>query len=360
MRACAFRLKEDGELTKLLKFDTKQLFEENTKIAGEILKNGGLVAIPTETVYGLGANALDEKAVKNIFKAKGRPSDNPLIVHVADIKTVEKIVLNIPDKAKKLMEAFWPGPLSIIMKKSALIPDVVSAGLDTVAVRMPEHPIALKIIKESGVPVAAPSANTSGRPSPTEAKHVFFDMEGKIDAVADGGKCRVGIESTVIDMTSDVPVILRPGEITASMIKKVIGGQVRSPKVKIKDDDTPKCPGMKYEHYSPKADVYVIECMKDATKNQIIELAEIYGQHDTGILDCGIFDEKTFSFEYIDGGDTSEKYAAELFSALREFDERGCKTVFALICFDDELSDSVRNRLYKSAGNKIIKTGEGK
>lgn len=352
-------LKEDGNLTKLLKFDDKKQHGENARIAGEILKNGGLVAIPTETVYGLGANAFDERAVKNIFKAKGRPSDNPLIVHVAEYETVEKIVTTVPEKAKKLMEAFWPGPISIIMKKSALIPDAVSAGLDTVAVRMPSHPVALDIIKASGVAVAAPSANTSGRPSPTEARHVLFDIDGKIDAVADGGKCRVGIESTVIDATADVPVILRPGQITANMIRQVIG-DVISPEIKLEDDDTPKCPGMKYEHYSPEADVYVIECSEDITENQVAELAGVYGDGKIGILDCGIFGKNTFDFEYIDCGNTSQMYAAELFGALREFDQRECQTVFALICFKDELADSIRNRLYKSAGNKIIKTDEGK
>ena len=352
-------LKEDENLTKLLKFDDEKYFYKNAEIAGEILKNGGLAAIPTETVYGLGANAFDAEAVKNIFKAKGRPNDNPLIVHVADIQMVEKIVTEIPPKAKMLMDAFWPGPLSIIMKKQDIIPDEVSAGLSTVAVRMPEHKVALEIIKASGVCVAAPSANTSGRPSPTEAKHVLADLGDKIDAIADGGRCRVGIESTVIDMTSPVPVILRPGGITANMIREVIG-QIKAPEIRLKDDDTPKCPGMKYQHYSPEAEVYVIECAKSIKKSEVEKIIDIYGNGKNGILDCSLFCADDFLGEYIDCGDTSEKYAGELFAALREFDIRKCDTVFALICFDDELSDSVRNRLYKAAGNKIIKTEEEK
>ncbi len=352
-------LKEDEKLTKLLEFDNENIFYKNAEFAGEILRNGGLVAIPTETVYGLGANAFDREAVKNIFKAKGRPNDNPLIVHVADVGMVENIVDEIPPKAKVLMDAFWPGPLSIIMKKRDVIPSEVSAGLSTVAVRMPEHKVALEIIKASGVCVAAPSANTSGRPSPTEAKHVLADLGDKIDAIADGGRCRVGIESTVIDMTQEIPAILRPGGITANMIREVIG-EIKAPEIRLKDDDTPKCPGMKYEHYSPEAEVYVIECSKNIRKTAVEEVVNIYGKGKIGILDCSVFNTDTFCHEYIDCGDTSQKYACELFAALREFDIRKCDTVFALIYFDDQLSDSVRNRLYKAAGNKIIKTDEEK
>lgn len=351
--------KEDEILTCLLKFDDEAVFEKKAEIAGEILKNGGLVAIPTETVYGLGANAFDETAVKSIFKAKGRPSDNPLIVHVADFETVKKIVKKIPPKAKMLMEAFWPGPISIIMEKSDAIPNCVSAGRSTVAVRMPDHKVALAIIKASGVSVAAPSANTSGKPSPTEARHVLDDMNGKIDMVADGGSCEVGIESTVIDMTADVPVILRPGKITANMIREVIG-DVISPDITLSDRDVPKCPGMKYTHYSPEANVYVVECEKSLKKETLCKIIDEFGNGKNGILDCGIFEEGEFCAEYIDIKATSDEYANGLFGALREFDERKTDTVFALICFKDELSLSVRNRLYKAAGNKIIRADEVK
>ncbi len=348
------------ELTRLLSFENKQLFEENAKVAGEILRCGGLVAFPTETVYGLGANALDGKCVKKIFAAKGRPSDNPLIVHVADMKSVEALVLEIPPKAKLIMDNFWPGPISIIMKKSKLIPSEVSAGLDTVAIRMPDNEIALAIIKEAGVPVAAPSANTSGKPSPTLAAHVVGDMDGKIEAVADGGECAVGIESTVIDCTAQIPVVLRPGGVTKKMLEGVIG-EVVFPEVKINDSDVPKCPGMKYTHYSPDAEVYVVECGKNISFDRLGKIIEKYKNGRLGILDCGIFEGAKPDFEYdeyINCGNNSKKYAAGLFKALREFDKRGVSCVFALINFSDELSNSVRNRLYKSAGNKIIKVNE--
>lgn len=358
---CIITSRKMFELTRLLSFEKEELFAKNSKIAGEVLKTGGLVAFPTETVYGLGANALMEESVKKIFEAKGRPSDNPLIVHVADIESVEKLVLEIPLKARLIMENFWPGPISIIMKKSNIIPDVVSAGLDSVAVRMPSHPVALAVIKESGVPVAAPSANISGKPSPTLASHVMNDMSGKIDIVADGGECAVGIESTVIDCTREIPVILRPGGITAEMLESVVG-KVISPSVAAKEEKVARCPGMKYTHYSPDAEVYVVECGESFEASELEGVVGKYGVGRVGILDCGIFDKKEYvSYdEYIDCGNNSKEYASKLFIALREFDKRGVQSIFALINFKDEFSDSVRNRLYKSAGNKIIRVNEVK
>lgn len=203
-------------MTKLLSF-------EQLNIGAEILRKGGLVAFPTETVYGLGANALNEDAVKNIFKAKGRPSDNPLIVHIADYDALNELVTEIPEKAKVLMDKFWPGPLTLVFKKSEKVPETVSGGLDTVAIRMPKKPVALELIKLSGVPVAAPSANTSGKPSPTKAQYVVDDMSGKIDAIIDGGNCEVGLESTVLDITGDVPKLLRPGGVTFEQLTEVLG-----------------------------------------------------------------------------------------------------------------------------------------
>ena len=342
-------------MTRLLDFNDEKNFFKNAEIAGEVLKNGGLVAFPTETVYGLGANALCEKAVKNIFKAKGRPADNPLIVHVAKKEDVEKFVQFVPETAKKIMDAFWPGPISIIMKKKDIIPDCVSAGLSTVAVRMPVHKAARAIIEKAGVPVAAPSANTSGKPSPTTAKHVADDMDGKIDIIADGGACSVGIESTVIDVSVNPPVILRPGKITAHMLKDVIGDVVSPKGTAVNDVKVAKCPGMKYTHYSPNAEVYVIECKKDTTREEICKTIEKYKKGKCVVLDCGLFKKEDFGgFEYIDCGETSDIYAERLFFSLRSADDLKADTVFALICFADELSDSVRNRLYKSAGNKII------
>lgn len=342
-------------MTQLLDFKDEKNFKKNAEIAGKVLRDGGLVAFPTETVYGLGANALCEDAVKNIFKAKGRPSDNPLIVHIAEKEDVEKYVKHVSETSKKIMDAFWPGPISIIMKKKEIIPDCVSAGLDTVAIRMPTHRAAREIIKQSGVPVAAPSANTSGKPSPTEAKHVLNDMAGKIDIIADGGKCDVGIESTVIDVTVEPPVILRPGKITATMLEPVIGRVISPSGRKVNDVKVAKCPGMKYTHYSPEADVYVIECDKNVSFREVKNLIDKYKKDKYVVLDCGLFDENKFSLgNYIDCGKTSDIYAERLFSSLRKADDLKADTVFALICFADELSDSVRNRLYKSAGNKIL------
>lgn len=346
-------------MTRLLNFNDEENFKKNAEIAGEVLRNGGLVAFPTETVYGLGANALCEKAVKSIFDAKGRPSDNPLIVHIAEKNDAEKYVKCVPETAKKIMDAFWPGPISIIMKKKDIIPDCVSAGLDTVALRMPTHIAARAIIKASKVPVAAPSANISGKPSPTNAKHVLDDMNGKIDIVADGGCCEVGIESTVIDVTQQPPVILRPGKITAEMLIPVIGEVVAPKGTQVNDVKVAKCPGMKYTHYSPNADVYVAECGKNVSKQKIENIINTYGKGKCAVLDCGLFKEDDFSdIQYINCGEKSDIYAERLFSSLRKCDELGSDTVFALICFADELADSVRNRLYKSAGNKIINIAE--
>lgn len=228
--------------------------DENIKKAGRIIADGGLVAFPTETVYGLGANALNDEAVKNIYKAKGRPSDNPLIVHVADKADIARLVKEIPPKAEKLINAFFPGALTIIMNKSDLIGKTVSGGLDTVAVRMPKNEIAHKLILESGCPIAAPSANTSGLPSPTRAKYVIDDMMGKIDAIIDGGDCEYGVESTVITLASEPPVLLRPGAVTKEMIESVIGEITVAPAVLegMKDDEVAASPGMKYKHMHRK------------------------------------------------------------------------------------------------------------
>ena len=240
------RIKEDHE---------EKWIEE----AGQILKNGGLVAFPTETVYGLGANALDEEAAAKIYSAKGRPSDNPLIVHIADFSDLEKIVEDVPEEAKKLADAFWPGPLTIIMRKNEKVPYGTTGGLETVAVRMPNHEIALKMIRAGGGFIAAPSANTSGRPSPTMASHVAEDMNGKIDMILDGGSVGIGLESTIIDLSEEVPTILRPGFITQQMLEDVIG-RVEMDAALIDPDSKvrPKAPGMKYRHYAPKANMILV------------------------------------------------------------------------------------------------------
>ena len=246
--------------TKILTTTKKDIAE-----AGEIIKNGGLVAFPTETVYGLGANALDEKAVKSIYAAKGRPSDNPLIVHIAEKEDIVPLVKEVTPAAKALIDEFFPAPLTIILEKSEIIPDATSGGLDTVAVRMPKNETARELIKASGCPVAAPSANTSGLPSPTKAQHVIDDMSGKIDAIIDGGDCDYGVESTVITLATGVPTILRPGAVTKEMLEAVLGRVEISPAVLsgMAENETAASPGMKYKHYSPKAEIILVEGKKE-------------------------------------------------------------------------------------------------
>ena len=344
--------------TKEIKFNPENIDLSLAKEAGDILSSGGIVAFPTETVYGLGANALNEEAVKKIFIAKGRPSDNPLIVHVADEKDVDALVEEIPEKAKLLMQHFWPGPISIIMKKSDKISDYVSAGLKTVAIRMPSNPVAREIIRAAGVPIAAPSANTSGKPSPTEAAHVREDMLGKIDMIADGGSCDVGLESTVIDMTADVPTVLRPGGITLDMLEAVLG-EVHAGKGSATQDEAPKSPGMKYKHYAQKAEVHILEYKTNATNalTKLVTQAKQDG-HIVGILT----DDKDYAIcgaqVYINGGNTAAAYATNLFDALRAFDAKGADVVFAPLRWQDPIMVAVRNRIYKAAANRIIITEE--
>ena len=252
--------------------------DKNTDIIGEagrILKEGGLVAFPTETVYGLGADALNEDAAKKIYAAKGRPSDNPLIVHITNMKALEKIVTEIPEKAEKIAEKYWPGPLTMIFNKSAIVPYGTTGGLDTVAVRMPVHEIAREVIDAGGGYIAAPSANTSGRPSPTNAEHVAEDLTGRIDMIVDGGPVQIGVESTILDVTVEPPMILRPGAITKEMMEEVIG-EVAVDKTLIKPDSkiVPKAPGMKYRHYAPKADLTIIEGPMEKVVEEINRLAK--------------------------------------------------------------------------------------
>ena len=258
--------------------DTKLFHTDDNEIAeaGEILRNGGLVAFPTETVYGLGASAFDSDAAKKIYAAKGRPSDNPLIVHICDKGQIKDIAEEIPESAKKVIDNCMPGPVTIILKKKSVVPNDVTAGLNTVAIRFPLYETAQKLIKAAGVPIAAPSANLSGKPSPTKAKHVVKDMTGRIDAIIDGGECNVGVESTIVDFTGEKPVILRPGGVTYDDLKG-IGLDVEIDKNilhSIAADEVPKCPGMKYKHYAPNAEVTVVEGEKDAVQSKIKELLE--------------------------------------------------------------------------------------
>ncbi len=319
--------------------------------AAEILKNGGLVAIPTETVYGLAANALDSEAVKKIFIAKGRPQDNPLIVHVASIEEIEPLVEEIDPRAYALAERYWPGPLTVIMKKSSRIPDEVSAGLDTVAIRMPSHECARQIIAASGLPLAAPSANASGRPSPTKAAHVIEDLDGKIDAVVDGGECAVGVESTVVTLVTNPPTLLRPGGITPAQLEAVLGEIQISPAVfeKLKEGEKAESPGMKYKHYAPKAQVTIIKGDFDIYKKFLL------AQKETVCAVCFEGEGKHFekSIEYGKEHDDVSQ-AQHIFDALREVDAMGCKKAFVRCPVSSGVGLAVYNRLLRSAAFRVI------
>ena len=295
--------------------------QQDIEKAAKILKSGGLVAIPTETVYGLAADALNSDAVAKIFKAKGRPMDNPLIVHISRFEEIYRLVKGVPHKAKELADRYWPGPMTIILPKSDIIPDEVSAGLPTVAVRMPSHPVARAIIEKTGRPLAAPSANSSGLPSPTTAKHVMDDMNGKIEAIVDGGPCDVGIESTVVTLATDPPRLLRPGGITHEQLEAVLGHVDIDPAVlsQLKEGERPASPGMKYKHYSPKAEVYIVNGSLPSFKYQIdCDLREgdaalcFDGEENELPVPCLSFGRK----------DNSLEQAHSLFDDLRKFDGR--------------------------------------
>ncbi len=332
--------------------------------AADILKNGGLVAFPTETVYGLGANALDEKAVKGIYSAKGRPSDNPLIVHISDRNGLDRLVSEIPPIAEELAKTFWPGPLTLVMNKSELIPQIISAGLNTVAVRMPSHPVARELIRMSGVPVAAPSANSSGKPSPTCAGHVVEDLSGKVDVIIDGGNVHVGLESTVLDITHLPPVILRPGGVTPAQLTALVG-YVEIGRSLVEDGfdsaEVPMAPGMKYRHYAPKAIMTVVTgplesivheiCRRSAeyslsgAKTAILATDETIGCY-VNLTDC-----ETVS---MGSRGNPETIALSLFKLLRHFDRRGVQYILAEAIDADGVGLAVMNRMLKAAGYNII------
>ena len=334
----------------------KDITPETLDKAGEIIRNGGVVAFPTETVYGLGASAYDEKAIAKIYEAKGRPSDNPLIVHIADVSEVSKVAREVPENAKKLFDAFAPGPFTLILKKNPEIADRVTAGLDTVGVRIPSDSVARAFLKASGVPVAAPSANISGKPSPTKAEHVVLDMDGRVDAIVCGGDAEVGVESTIIDMTDSVPVILRPGGITPEDIKKVLGDVKIDRHVleAVNVKEQPKCPGMKYKHYSPDAEVTVVWGMGEKADRKIAELVLLEKNQDrrVGVL---AKEDKNFGADaFIASGENNKDLARVLFDALRQFDKENIDACFVQFSGDDGISLAVKNRLFKAAGNKVI------
>ena len=358
--------------------------KENIKAASSILQNNGLVAFPTETVYGLGGNALEPNAAAKIYAAKGRPSDNPLIVHIADTAAVYELAKEVPEKAKLLMEAFWPGPLTIILPKKELVPDGTTGGLNTVAIRMPSHPVALELIRESGLYIAAPSANTSGRPSPTLAEHVMEDMKGRIEMILDGGAVGIGIESTIVDLTGDVPVILRPGFITKSMLEEIVGEVTIDPALIEPDPNLrPKAPGMKYTHYAPKGELTIVE--GNAFDNSGIACTEGGKKDNNYMVDVDstskivskineLVDEKKvagFKVAVITTSENSDKYncdniliageraqgetiAARLYQVLRKCDELDVDYIYSEAFNEGELGGAIMNRLLKAAGHRVI------
>lgn len=331
--------------------------------AGRVIKDGGLVAFPTETVYGLGGDALNPESSKKIYAAKGRPSDNPLIVHIADIQKLEKIVQNVPENAKKLADAFWPGPLTMIIKKSGLVPYQTTGGLDTVAVRMPAHPLALMFIKEAGGYVAAPSANLSGKPSPTKAGHVIHDMDGRIDMIlcADNEtEGAIGIESTIIDMTGDVPMILRPGYITQKMISDIIGKTDADTAILGNEtDEPPKAPGMKYRHYAPKGELVIVEGESQNVLKYINDKLFLHAQkgEKTGVIGTSEMIKSYRADSVKDAGRQGDmrSAASRLYAFLREFDDENVAYIYSESFSREGVGQAVMNRLLKAAGHKCIK-----
>ena len=343
--------------------DTKgqqKIIEDQITAAADILRQGGLVAIPTETVYGLGANALDETAVHKIFEAKGRPQDNPLIIHVPGPQWLPRYCEDVPPLAYTLARKFWPGPLTMILKRKKVVPDATTAGLDTVGVRCPDHQVTLAIIREAGVPIAAPSANTSGRPSCTCAADCLEDMEGKIDAVVDGGPCQVGVESTIVDLTCDPPRLLRPGGMPLEALEEVVGPLTVDKAVTepLKDGEQPKAPGMKYRHYAPKAPVTVVTGPAEASARTIEQLAK----PGDGVI-C--FDEFADRFdrqtvECLGPSRDKRIQAQRVFDALRAFDSKDVQQIYAQCPDSQGLGLAIGNRLKKAAGFKTIAADQKK
>jgi L-threonylcarbamoyladenylate synthase len=342
-----------GIETLIFHIDADNIDQKSIEAVVDILKKGELVAIPTETVYGLAANALDCDAVNKIFVAKGRPQDNPLIVHISDISWVGKLVKEVPPTAQKLFDAFWPGPLTVILPCSDIVPKVVTAGLDTVAIRMPSHKIALEIIKQAGFPLAAPSANISGSPSPTTAKHCFADLDGKIKAIVDGGICKVGVESTVISIASEKPTLLRPGGITLEQLQAVLGEVVvdKSITSQIPLHQKVHSPGIKYKHYAPKAKVVVV-------KGEILDVVHYINENadkDCAVL-CFEGEEKLFNLPCLSYGAKNDAAAQAkyLFWALRESDKLNVKTIYARCPEISGIGLAVYNRLLRAAAFEVI------
>ena len=344
---------------KIVRMTEEDINMEALKEAGVLLRNGGLVAFPTETVYGLGGNALDPEASRKIYAAKGRPSDNPLIVHIADMEHLLPIVREVPEQAEKLAKACWPGPLTMIFWKSPMVPLETTGGLDSVAVRMPESRIARELIRQAGGYVAAPSANTSGRPSPTLAEHVAEDLGDKIDMIIDGGMVKIGLESTIVDFTEDTPVILRPGYLNLQSLEKILGTVRVDPG--IQEENTkirPKAPGMRYRHYAPRADLTIVEGPEAEVTETIRKLAE--EKLDQG-LRVGILCSEETAGQYPRGRVFSlgsrigeDGIARHLYQALRRFDQENMDVIYSEAFDTPRMGQAIMNRLLKAAGHKVL------
>lgn len=358
--------------------DNQNIDDRQLEEAAQILRDGGLVAFPTETVYGLGANALNEEAARKIYAAKGRPSDNPLIAHVARKEDVEALTSCIPEAGRKLMDRYWPGPLTLVFPKSEKVPYGTTGGLETVAVRMPSDPVANRLIGLAGVPVAAPSANTSGRPSPTTADHVYQDMNGKIEMIVDGGPVGIGLESTIVDVSGEVPVMLRPGAVTIEMLRETLGRVEVDPAIlgPLKADVKPKAPGMKYRHYAPKADLLLVEALVEETGGE-----QNQAELEEAALKAVADKINELAAEKIDQGykvgiictdETREHYhkgivrslglrareatiAHNLFGVLREYDDLQVDYIFSESFSKARLGQAIMNRLTKAAGYHVLK-----
>lgn len=329
---------------------------EEIEKAADVIRNGGLVAFPTETVYGLGANALDSDAVGKVYSAKGRPSDNPMIVHISSKNDVLELTDRITEDMKKLMDAFWPGPLTMVVPAKPVIPKVTTGGLETVGIRMPSNPVAAELIKKAGVPIAAPSANLSGKPSPTKFSHVVDDLDGRIDGIIAGEECQAGIESTVVDMTEEIPVILRPGVITQKQLSHALGKEVRIDPALLEHPDIfnndglletgkdfkPKAPGMKYKHYAPKAEMIIYSGDRE-------KVALAMAEEKMERIKWG---QKVETILYDD--EHPETAAHQFFAQLRACDKNGVDVILAAALKEDGIGFAVMNRMFKSAGYNIV------
>ncbi len=338
---------------------------ELLRLSGRIISEGGLAAIPTETVYGLAGDALNPDSARRIYEAKGRPSDNPLIVHIARLDSLEYIISRIPEGAMKLFERFWPGPLTVVMEKSAAVPGETTGGLDTVAVRMPVHPIALEFIAATGGYIAAPSANRSGRPSCTNAAHVMEDMGGRIPLIIDGGEVGIGLESTIVDLSGERPVLLRPGYITVPMLEEALGREVlvdRAVDGVIDPDIRPRAPGMKYTHYAPRARMYIVRGSAEKAAERIAKLAEQGSRtgSKTAVIACDetrkLYGGLREDIEVISVGsrEKEETIAHNLFNVLRRMDEMGAELVYSEAFYTPRLGNAIMNRLTRAAGHRFI------